>query len=97
MVDMIQPNSDLILIAGRTPMRAEHQRLALPEVQGVGGREGQLVAKGDDGVDHPQRDAAEDELGEDLHVGSVAAVARGIHRCEAGSADSAGGDEGKPR
>ena len=33
----------------------------------VGGGKGQLVAEGDDGVDHAQRNAAEHELGQDLH------------------------------
>ena len=47
--------------------RAQHQGLALAEVEGAGSGERELVAEGDDGVDHAQRDAAEDKLQEDFH------------------------------
>ena len=46
------------------------ERIALAEVERIGGLEGELVAEGDDRVDHPEGDAAEDELGQDFHGGS---------------------------
>ena len=36
MVDMIQPNSDLILIAGRTPMRSTNAPCTKPNTQTSG-------------------------------------------------------------
>jgi len=57
--------------------RAQHQGVALAEVEGVGGGEGQLVAEGDDRVDHAERDAAEHQLGQDLHTESGTAVKTG--------------------
>ncbi|KAG1077405.1 hypothetical protein G6F40_017089 [Rhizopus arrhizus] len=67
MVAMIQPNSDRVLMAGRTPtrstihaqadqrqpdQRAQHQGFALAEVQGARGGESKLVSERDDGIDH---------------------------------------------
>ncbi|MNN67247.1 hypothetical protein D3C81_1828720 [compost metagenome] len=52
---------------GKAHERAQHQGFALAEIEGAGSGKGQLVAEGDDGIDHAQRDAAEDELQEDFH------------------------------
>jgi hypothetical protein len=53
--------------------RAEHQRFALAEIEGAGGGERELVAERDDGIDHAERDAAEDQLQKDFHDFTYAA------------------------
>jgi hypothetical protein len=40
----------------RPDQRAQHQRFALAEVERAGRGKGQLVAEGDDGIDHAERD-----------------------------------------
>ena len=60
-----QPVVDAHVHEREADHRAEHQRLALAEVQRSRGRERELVTERDDRVDHPQRDAAVDQLQQD--------------------------------
>ena len=47
--------------------RAEHEGIALAEVERAGSGESKLIAERDHGVDHAERDAGHDELQEDFH------------------------------
>ena len=59
--------SDQVVDCREADQRAQHQRLALAEVQRLRGGEGQLIAEGDDAVDHADGNAADDQLQEDGH------------------------------
>jgi hypothetical protein len=43
-------------------------RITLAEVRGIGGLERELVAEGNDCIDHAQRDTAVNELKQDFHI-----------------------------